>query len=132
MEYQSEWVPRGMTMRAFCDRNNVPYKVMDNFARNIHKKIVEVEVTGRPAEGESDAPDAASSPGRDIKARELPVRVHFSALSSEQVCSSLSRIKKNGAKDEGRTNNQLCVRSQALQPERPGPLDEEVLRGGGV
>lgn len=47
------------------------------------------------------------------------VRVHFSALSSEQVCSSLSRIKKNGAKDEGRTDNQLRVRAQALQPERP-------------
>ena len=60
------------------------------------------------------------------------VRVHISALSSEQVCSSLSRIKKNGVKDEGRTNNQLRVRAQAVQPERPGPLDEEVLRGGGV
>ncbi len=33
MEYQSEWVPRGMTMRAFCDRNNVPYRVMDYFVR---------------------------------------------------------------------------------------------------
>ena len=61
-----------------------------------------------------------------------PVRVHISALSSEQVCSSLSRIKKNGVKDEGRTDNQLRVRAQALQPERPWPLDEEVLRGGGV
>lgn len=47
------------------------------------------------------------------------VRVHFSALSSEQVCSSLSRIKKNGVKDEGRSDNQLRVRAQALQPERP-------------
>ena len=60
------------------------------------------------------------------------VRVHISALSSEQVCASLSQIKKNGAKDEGRTDNQLRVRAQALQPERPGPLDEEVLQGGGV
>lgn len=60
------------------------------------------------------------------------VRVHISALSSEQVCSSLSRIKKNGVKDEGRSDNQLRVRAQALQPERPWPLDEEVLRGGGV
>lgn len=54
----SEWVPRGMTMRAFCDRNNVPYRVMDNFVRNIRKKIVEVEVTGRPEEGEPEAPAA--------------------------------------------------------------------------
>ena len=64
--------------------------------------------------------------------QEQRVRVHISALSSEQVCSSLSRIIKNGAKDEGRTNNQLRVRAQALQPERPWPLDEEVLRGGVV
>ena len=59
------------------------------------------------------------------------VRVHFSALISEQVCASLSQTK-NRVKDEGRTNNQLRVRAQALQPERLWPLDEEVLRGGGV
>ena len=59
------------------------------------------------------------------------VRVHISALSSEQVCASLSQTK-NGVKDEGRSDNQLRVRAQALQPERPWPLDEEVLRGGGV
>lgn len=29
---------------------------MDNFVRNIRKKIVEVEVTGRPEEGEPEAP----------------------------------------------------------------------------
>ncbi len=73
VEYQSEWVPRGMTMRAFCDRNNVPYRVMDNFVRNIRKKIVEVEVTGRPEEGEPEAPAATTSSGRDIKVREAPV-----------------------------------------------------------
>ena len=67
-----------------------------------------------------------------IKKEITRVRVHISALSSEQVCASLSQIKKNGSKDEGRTDNQLRVRAQALQPERPGPLDEEVLQGGGV
>lgn len=64
LEYQSEWEPRGMTMRAFCDRNNVPYRVMDNFVRNIRKKIV--EVTGRHEEGEPEAPAATTSSGRDI------------------------------------------------------------------
>ena len=42
-----------MTMRAYCDRNNVPYRVMDNFVRNIRTKIV--EVTGRPLKEEPDA-----------------------------------------------------------------------------
>ena len=73
VEYQSEWEPRGMTMRAFCDRNNVPYRAMDNFVRNIREKIVEVEVTGRPEEGEPEAPAATTSSGRDIKVREAPV-----------------------------------------------------------
>ena len=75
VEYQSEWVPRGMTMRAFCDRNNVPYRVMENFVKNIRRKIVEVEVTGRPAEGGSEAPVAASSSVRDTRAREVPTEL---------------------------------------------------------
>ena len=50
MDYQSEWVPRGMTLRAYCTRNNVPLKVMENFIKGIHKRIVEVDVTGKPAE----------------------------------------------------------------------------------
>lgn len=31
LDYQSEWVPRGMTLQAYCSRNNVPYKVMENY-----------------------------------------------------------------------------------------------------
>ena len=50
LDYQSEWVPRGMTLRAYCTRNNVPLKVMENFIKGIHKRIVEVDVIGKPAE----------------------------------------------------------------------------------
>lgn len=51
VECQSAWVPRCMTMCAYCDRNNVPYRVMENFVRNILKKIVEVTGRRRAAEG---------------------------------------------------------------------------------
>lgn len=44
VDYQNEWVPRGMILRAYCDGNNVPYKVMENFMDAIGKKIVTVEV----------------------------------------------------------------------------------------
>lgn len=50
LDYQSEWVPRGMTLQACCSRNNVPYKVMENYLRNIQKKIAGVKVVGRPTE----------------------------------------------------------------------------------
>ena len=76
VEYQSEWVPRGMTMRAFCDRNKVHYRVMENFVSNIRKKIV--EVTGCPPEAESAKPttDAATGPEkpRHRIPQERPVR----------------------------------------------------------
>ena len=38
VEYQSEWVPRGLTMRAYCDRNNVPCMVIENLVFNIKKR----------------------------------------------------------------------------------------------
>ncbi len=65
VDYQGEWVPRGMTLRAYCDKNNVPYKVMENFVNGIRKKIVEVEVVGRPSGASSDEgrqPQAPSAP----------------------------------------------------------------------
>ena len=62
LDYQSEWVPRGMTLQAYCTRNNVPYKVMENYSRNIQKKIVEVKVTGRPPEAEREQVTTSNPP----------------------------------------------------------------------
>ena len=38
VEYQSERLPRGMTMHAYCDRNNVPCMVIENLVFNIKKR----------------------------------------------------------------------------------------------
>ena len=62
VDYQSEWVPRGMTLRAYCDRNNVPYKVMENFMEAIGKKIVPVEVVGRPGQETPSTSTRQASP----------------------------------------------------------------------
>ena len=47
-DYQTQWMPRGMSIQAYCSRNNVPYKVLDKWIRDIYKKVVPVEVTGTP------------------------------------------------------------------------------------
>ena len=49
-DYQTEWMPRGMSIQAYCSKNDVPYKVMDRWIRDIHSKVVPVEVTGKPEE----------------------------------------------------------------------------------
>ena len=45
-DYQTEWMPRGMSIQAYCARNNVPYKVLDKWIRDIYKRIVPVQITG--------------------------------------------------------------------------------------
>lgn len=49
-DYQTEWMPRGMSIQAYCSRNNVPYKVLDKWIRDIYKRVVPVQVTGTPEE----------------------------------------------------------------------------------
>ena len=85
LDYQSEWVPRGMTLQTYCSRNNVPYKVMENYSRNIQKKIVEVKVVGRPTEEPQQSvpsspssvqPQSEQSFKRELK-RSIPVAIRF-------------------------------------------------------
>ena len=49
-DYQTEWIPRGMSIQAYCSRNNVPYKVLDKWIRDIYKRVVPVQVTGSTEE----------------------------------------------------------------------------------
>ena len=79
VDYQSEWVPRGMTLRAYCDRNNVPYKVMENFMEGIGKKIVPVEVVGRPGQespsSKQPAPQQPPVPRQQEQPKGIPGRI---------------------------------------------------------
>ena len=43
-DYQTEWMPRGMSIYAYCSRNNVPYKILDRWIKGIYKRVVSVEV----------------------------------------------------------------------------------------
>lgn len=61
-----------MTLRAYCDRNNVPYKVMENFMEAIGKKIVPVEVVGRPGQGSPSAKRPAPQPPAASRQQEQP------------------------------------------------------------
>lgn len=46
LDYQSEWVPRGITLQVDCSRKNAPFKVMDKFVKDIRKRIYEVKMEG--------------------------------------------------------------------------------------
>ena len=39
-----------MSIQAYCSRNNVPYKILEKWIRDIYKRVVPVQVTGTPDE----------------------------------------------------------------------------------
>ena len=41
-DYRTEWMPRGMSIYAYCSRNNVPYKILDRWIKGIYKRVVPV------------------------------------------------------------------------------------------
>lgn len=47
-DYQTEWMPRGMSILSYCSRNNVSYKLLNRWIRDICKRVVPVQVTGSP------------------------------------------------------------------------------------
>ena len=49
-DYPTEWMSRGISIQAYCSRNNVPYKVLDKWIRDIYKRVVPVQITGAPEE----------------------------------------------------------------------------------
>ena len=55
-DYQTEWMPRGMSIQAYCSRNNIPYKVLDRWIRDIYKRVVPVQITGTPEELKVESP----------------------------------------------------------------------------
>ena len=55
-DYQTEWMPRGMSIQAYCSRNNIPYKVLDKWIKDIYKRVVPVQVAGTPEELKIESP----------------------------------------------------------------------------
>ena len=60
-DYRTEWIPRGMTIQAYCSRNNVPYKLLERWIRGIYKRDVPAEVTGIPERPKEESPQQTES-----------------------------------------------------------------------
>lgn len=59
-QYQTESLPKGESLQAFCLRSNVPYNIFHKWYKDTRKKIVAVKVDGAPAaSGQGSAPEAS-------------------------------------------------------------------------
>ena len=48
--YQTEEMPKGVSVELFCLRNKVPYNIFNKWNRDTRKQIEEVQVDGKPVQ----------------------------------------------------------------------------------
>lgn len=64
-QYQTEAMPKGISIEQFCSRNKVPYNIFYKWYKDTRNKIVEVKVDGLPTsdqeESKKESPSQESS-----------------------------------------------------------------------
>lgn len=53
-QYQTEAMPKGISIEQFCSRNKVPYNIFYKWYKDTRNKIVEVEVDGLPTSSQEE------------------------------------------------------------------------------
>lgn len=54
-QYQTEAMPKGISIEQFCSRNKVPYNIFYKWYKDTRNKIVEVKVNGLPASDQEES-----------------------------------------------------------------------------
>lgn len=86
-DYQTEWMPRGMSIQAYCSKNNVPYRILDKWIRDIYKRVVPVQVTGTPEEHKIESPhDTKREQEKKSSNDNVIIKVSISTSSGMEVC----------------------------------------------
>ena len=53
-QYQTEAMPKGISIEQFCSRNKVPYNIFYKWYKDTRNKIVEVKVDGLPPSAQEE------------------------------------------------------------------------------
>ena len=68
-QYQTEAMPKGISIEQFCSRNKVPYNIFYKWYKDTRNKIVEVKVDGLPpsAQEEPKQESPSQEPSSTVK-----------------------------------------------------------------
>ena len=61
-QYQTEAMPKGISIEQFCSRNKVPYNIFYKWYKDTRNKIVEVKVEGLPISAQEEQKQEIPSP----------------------------------------------------------------------
>ena len=92
--YQAEALPHGTSLQSFCLNNNVPYNIFSKWYKDTRRKVVEVQVQGRPSPRKQNEVESANELDRVEAPKEVSTKVvSNNAISKkEEVQASQVRI----------------------------------------
>lgn len=94
-QYQTEALPHGESLQSFCVKNKVPYNIFSKWYKDTRKKIVEVQVDGRPSE-ETPVPHSSDVPGSEKDGVKSPVRIWAELRVSNGLHISQKNLSYHG------------------------------------
>ena len=86
-KYQTEALPHGQSLQSFCLNNNVPYNIFSKWYKDTRRKVVAVQIDGRPSENCAEESVQSVRDG-NINTK----RFEKSPLSEDKVHCSTVRI----------------------------------------
>ena len=104
IRYKSESYPKGESIQTFCHRNNVPYNLFEKWYKDTRHKVVEVRVSGRPSQPETDKPEEEGRQQNEEKVTEVRILLDLrvsNGLHLRQRNLSYGQLKRLVEKLEG-------------------------------
>lgn len=92
--YQTEALPHGISLQTFCLDNKVPYNIFSKWYKDTRRKVVEVQVQGRPSSDVSHEEHGVCKVEvkRDVASSLADTASNNPEMATSQVPSSQVRI----------------------------------------
>ena len=75
-----------MSIQAYCLRNNVPYKVLEKWIRDIYKRVVPVQIAGAPEELKIENPrPTKTEPEKKTSNEDVSIKIIISTSSGMEL-----------------------------------------------
>lgn len=91
--YQTEGLPKELSIEEFCKKNGVDYETFDAWYRKTHKKVIPVNITGIPDEGGRISGEAVTTANEDV---ELEVEEKVASPDGKDHPHEVTQLLKSG------------------------------------